>query len=1172
MEQRGSEFPHLKEEKASVYLHADDSMVVWYDRDQGQFFSNSLDWTSPEESRSLAPMEQKLFDALPPKKPVERNSLCAQLVITRDDLKTYLNNLRGALKEVLPGYEDLAFTRNGGNGIIGNQTRSRCILRSLTGEDATAAESLRYRIEEQQREKRFARAGEKTIASQARTHPNSPSTISPLHNDVSPQSGLADLSLGDFLSWAARNVDSSFGLYDRSKTLSVPESLKNMLPFAEGSTGKEYLLAKTYFGRDWLAERVNAWLDDENGGSLCSVYGGPGTGKSTFCVHWAESNERVAAAICLTHGRSNLAAAVTMLQSIAYQLACSLEDYGQEALAVLKRVPADSLSALDFLDRVIIAPLERISSKERESLCIVIDGLDECTTDDEHEAVDAVIELSMRLPSWLRLLVSARPESVIVHAISPGYEIEIGTGDDNIADIDAYLREQLLDLISDKTERERTVSIVKEACHGVFLFAEAAVQAGGLGGFDFLSDSSHPKTLDSIFVAWFNRIFPDSSDYRNHWRLPLGAIVASSEPLPEIELERLLGLCESDVHDMKRSMSSFFMLGKDIFGNPTIAISHQYYKDWLLSDKSGRFTVSKRDSLHVMAMSCYTIARDNPSSLTLYEVEHALSLLKEAELHHDSNALMNSDAFSDRLFDAGIELNNKGSYIRAKACFSSALDIRRNIYAHDSADSTLRKVGTAHNALGNLALEQGDLDAAESCFNTVLSITQQLAASSTSQALRDLAAAHACLGSLAYSQEHLLIAEEHFKTCLSIAEQLVEKDCSPESISHLAFALRKLGEIAITLEKYNEAQDYCEHCLTLLNNINSDDCIEARDCELASTLISLGDLALRRSNPTKAQEYYKSCLQLQSGSSGKSSAPLFSQQAVALSRLGDIASALRDYESAESYYARRVSVYETIASVDNNLKSQLNLSAALDTLGLMLNKRGNAADAAASCTRGFKILEHLAKHSDSRELIRGMSFSLMHLGDIARGQGDIDAAKRYYMRSLALRERLVAEIGSSRTIREVFSLFRRLDRLNEEHSTDVAINPKQPIDGLGHAYKYLDSVYGLIMLTKLKTTAMQHSSGTIETVWVRYDKGEIASAITGDEYQEELEVRIGEQMSAVLPEEKLSELDAISEASEATRWLEENQPNFRSIVQEVLDEMEKATVFSFDLPTSENDE
>lgn len=52
--------------------------------------------------------------------------------------------------------------------------------------------------------------------------------------------------------------------------------------------------------------------------------------------------------------------------------------------------------------------------------------------------------------------------------------------------------------------------------------------------------------------------------------------------------------------------------------------------------------------------------------------------------------------------------------------------------------------------------------------------------------------------------------------------------------------------------------------------------------------------------------------------------------------------------------------------------------------------------------------------------------------------------------------------------------------------------------------------------------------------------------------EQELEVRVGQQIGAGLPEEKLDEFERIEDVNLAAQWLQENVPNYREIVTEVF--------------------
>ena len=107
----------------------------------------------------------------------------------------------------------------------------------------------------------------------------------------------------------------------------------------------------------------------------------------------------------------------------------------------------------------------------------------------------------------------------------------------------------------------------------MFLYAERAAEAALTGALDPLDESSYPASLDEAFYGWFERAFPDLGEYEGRWRLPVGAVAASPQPLPAAELEALLGLSEAGSRDLLRRLGSLVARGEGEFGEETASLS-----------------------------------------------------------------------------------------------------------------------------------------------------------------------------------------------------------------------------------------------------------------------------------------------------------------------------------------------------------------------------------------------------------------------------------------------------------------------------------------------------------------------------------------------------------------------------------------------------------------------
>ncbi len=57
--------------------------------------------------------------------------------------------------------------------------------------------------------------------------------------------------------------------------------------------------------------------------------------------------------------------------------------------------------------------------------------------------------------------------------------------------------------------------------------------------------------------------------------------------------------------------------------------------------------------------------------------------------------------------------------------------------------------------------------------------------------------------------------------------------------------------------------------------------------------------------------------------------------------------------------------------------------------------------------------------------------------------------------------------------------------------------------------------------------------------------------------QEELEVRVGEEIAAGMTEEKMREFEAAKTDEETEKWLNENKPNYKEIVDQTIADLKE---------------
>ena len=150
-------------------------------------------------------------------------------------------------------------------------------------------------------------------------------------------------------------------------------AIKKALPALFFATSRQMFLLKEYYvERTWLCEKVENWLDDPDGESVCIIYGDPGIGKSAFSAHYAHYNGRVATAIFCEKGQNVLNSPEAVVQTLAYLLACRIADYREYLAGLLEgkavgsfqndspqRTPQNigSLSVDEMFDVLLATPL-----------------------------------------------------------------------------------------------------------------------------------------------------------------------------------------------------------------------------------------------------------------------------------------------------------------------------------------------------------------------------------------------------------------------------------------------------------------------------------------------------------------------------------------------------------------------------------------------------------------------------------------------------------------------------------------------------------------------------------------------------------------------------------------------------------------------------------------------
>ncbi|XP_046858512.1 uncharacterized protein LOC124451957 [Xenia sp. Carnegie-2017] len=232
--------------------------------------------------------------------------------------------------------------------------------------------------------------------------------------------------------------------------------------------------------RQWLFEKLDTWFKDKSKDSsnVMILIAGPGVGKSVFaaevCRRYSGKKKLAACHFC----RFNISD-YTNLQILIESLASSMCD----TITKFKRKLNDQLqrnnSKESITDKFLVLlnnPLH--SLKNHKPMLLVIDALDESQVDGKSELLELIAEEFHRLPKWIKIFITSRPELPVHKELKDMSPVEITTSplnENNEEDLHKYLRHELSHLA--KKNSDGAFNLLVKKCEGSFLYAYHAQES-----------------------------------------------------------------------------------------------------------------------------------------------------------------------------------------------------------------------------------------------------------------------------------------------------------------------------------------------------------------------------------------------------------------------------------------------------------------------------------------------------------------------------------------------------------------------------------------------------------------------------------------------------------------------------------------------------------------------
>jgi hypothetical protein len=276
-----------------------------------------------------------------------------------------------------------------------------------------------------------------------------------------------------------------------------------------------------FIGREWLQRQVDVWRQTAKESRLLWISGSAGAGKSAFAA-WLGHHGKVNVIglnLC-AYNKEDRSDVRRVLRTLAFQVATRLPDYRRLLLDRLKRPDAASelsrMTPAALFAFLLVEPL-RLSidgGRRGHRYLVVIDGLDETVREGHSELAEVLVAEAQKLPAWLALVVTSRPEEPILRQFAGLQPVWLkAESPENMVDIETYLRAWLSGRPGIADELGALVERIAAASGGNFLYVSKLREAVERGELSLAAPEGLPGGLIGLYERWFRHRFPTPKAY-----------------------------------------------------------------------------------------------------------------------------------------------------------------------------------------------------------------------------------------------------------------------------------------------------------------------------------------------------------------------------------------------------------------------------------------------------------------------------------------------------------------------------------------------------------------------------------------------------------------------------------------------------------------------------------
>lgn len=688
--------------------------------------------------------------------------------------------------------------------------------------------------------------------------------------DVNPPQSVADRQWLDMSDWREKRAQGSAvfepwfaaRMQELFAVIESPENaefvgqittIRQRLAVYYGTARQNKLLQNPFIGRAWLTQKADAWLDDKKAPRTLFLTGAPGVGKSAWACHYAQYNGRVAAALFLDSDCDYFNDPRTVIQTLAFLLACRLPEYREVLMEFLpaSRKKTARMSEQELFSCLLAEPFQHIVDGGHRNMVIVIDGLDEAGHE-TNALAKVLFRYASQLPDWIRFLLCGRDVPALKPFTETALRVELPSrSPENLTDMRAFFCFRLEKTFGSDPQWKEALERMTARSEGIALYAQLLCDM--LLDKKTLDCEEFPKGLTGMFTVWFEHYIPDVEEFRRFFRPAICCLLgAPGQALPIATLRRVMGWRAAQTNDFLLRLQVLLRRKNDVYGEETVTFDHAFVREWLGSEAAGKFYCPPEDGRALLAEGLFAAFEKDAEGLTCWEALYLYAANCWLHTFSDEQSRRITDSFllEDKVLTVAKTYIEKGKMAAADRIFRMVLDRADDRLSRHGPDAEiLRRKAVCLSEYGNNLREQCCHSEAIKTLLACTKILQGLCRNGEIEDERNFLTSYIAIGDAVRSKSGKKESLRYYRKAQLGMERLTAGQDGAMYLSDLAICYERMGDVQEKTEDaaywYKKAHDVYQKCLT------SDMAKRIINCK-----VRLGDCYMKLGQLKKANSVY----------------------------------------------------------------------------------------------------------------------------------------------------------------------------------------------------------------------------------------------------------------------------------------------------------------------------